>query len=193
MHRRELLRVLGAAAALPMFGALTVEELLAAGSALHARRRPTGSLSFQALTSDEGATVTVFAEAIIPETDTPGATAAGVPEFIDLIVGEWYDDDERAAFRAGLREVDARSRLAHGADFVDLDAAARTDVLREMEAEAMRLRGSGARPGPFFGTMKHLTLWGYYTSEVGAMEELAYQTIPGQFNGCVPIPAPDRR
>ncbi|MGH2417665.1 MAG: gluconate 2-dehydrogenase subunit 3 family protein, partial [Candidatus Limnocylindria bacterium] len=124
MHRRELLRVLGAAATLPALGALTLEELLGAGAALHARRRLSGPLSFQALTPHEAATVTAIAEAIIPATDTPGATDAGVPEFIDLIVGEWYYDDERAAFLAGLREVDARSRMAHGADFIDTDAAA---------------------------------------------------------------------
>ena len=56
------------------------------------------------------------------------------------------------------------------------------------EAEALALRRSGARPAPFFATIKHLTLWGYYTSEAGAIQELGYETIPGQFNGCIPVP-----
>lgn len=42
MHRRELLRVMSTAAALPMFGAISTEKLLALGSELHARQRPYG-------------------------------------------------------------------------------------------------------------------------------------------------------
>ncbi|MGH7476751.1 MAG: gluconate 2-dehydrogenase subunit 3 family protein [Longimicrobiales bacterium] len=187
MNRRELLRVLGSAGALPFLGALRPNDLLAAGEALHARAAGAGALSFRYLTAAEGAVVTAMAEAIIPETDTPGATAAGVPQFIDLIFGEWYDEQEREAFRAGLRDIDARSTVAHGNPYMETDEAARHQMLEGLESESVLLRGSNVRPAPFFATMKHLTLWGYYTSEVGAVQELGYETIPGQFNGCVPI------
>jgi gluconate 2-dehydrogenase gamma chain len=39
---------------------------------------------------------------------------------------------------------------------------------------------------PFFRTMKELTLLGYYTSQVGATQELKYAQVPGRFDGCVP-------
>ena len=52
---------------------------------------------------------------IIPETDTPGATSVKVPEFIDLILTEWASDDERAAFLAGLSDIDARAWPARSA------------------------------------------------------------------------------
>lgn len=191
MHRRELLRVMGTAAALPMLGALSIEELLALGSDLHSRQRPHGAPSFEFLTPHEGATVTALAEAIIPETDTPGATGAGVPAFIDLLVGEWYDDDAGEAFREGLRDVDARSRQSHGTDFIEIDGQSQAAVLGEMEAEANRLRGSDAQP--FFRTLKWLTLFGYYTSEVGAVQALNYTMIPGRFDGCVPLVPTERR
>ncbi|HET6567933.1 MAG TPA: gluconate 2-dehydrogenase subunit 3 family protein [Rhodothermales bacterium] len=39
----------------------------------------------------------------------------------------------------------------------------------------------------FFGTMKELTLVGYYTSEAGATEELRHVPIPGRYDGCIPF------
>ena len=63
-------------------------------------------------------TVTTLAEHIIPETDTPGASAARVNEFIDLLLAEWCDDAERERFLRGLADVDARSLHAFGNVFV---------------------------------------------------------------------------
>jgi hypothetical protein len=40
---------------------------------------------------------------------------------------------------------------------------------------------------PFFHTMKELTLLGYYTSQIGATQELKYAPVPGRFDGCVPF------
>lgn len=40
---------------------------------------------------------------------------------------------------------------------------------------------------PFFAHVKELTLVGYYTSEVGAREELQYLHTPGRYEGCLPL------
>jgi hypothetical protein len=45
------------------------------------------------LNPHQNATVTAISEIIIPQTDTPGAKAARVNEFIDLILTEWYDGE----------------------------------------------------------------------------------------------------
>ena len=34
--------------------------------------------------------------------------------------------------------------------------------------------------------LKELTLVGYYTSEVGATQELRYERAPGRYDGCMP-------
>lgn len=39
----------------------------------------------------------------------------------------------------------------------------------------------------FFHMLKELTLVGYYTSEVGATEELRFVQVPGRWEGCVPF------
>ena len=45
--------------------------------------------------SDELKLVAEMADMIIPDTDTPGAKAALVHDYIHAIVGDWYYDDER--------------------------------------------------------------------------------------------------
>ena len=62
------------------------------------------------LNPQQNAMVTTISEIIIPQTNTPGAKAARVNEFIDLILTEWYDDEEKSIFLTGLTEVDTRTR-----------------------------------------------------------------------------------
>src|SRR5436190_16838652 len=57
--------------------------------------------------------VATVAEHIIPETDTPGARAAGVHRFVDTLLTDHYPTPERDRFLAGLADVAARARSAH--------------------------------------------------------------------------------
>ena len=172
-----------------------------------------------------GAAVRLLAEMIIPETDTPGAAAAGVPDFIGAIVFDWYRPAERAAFMRGLDALDAFCREREGKPFHLATEAGRTAALQEQEQLALAYREaqlsrekesgkpSGERasngqdsggpssepapagtfpelhpttddePGPFFNRLRELVVYGYYTSEVGATEELAYRPVPGHYHG----------
>src|SRR4051812_7264445 len=107
MNRREVLLLLAGTAALP-------DRLLAIGRSAHRRVRA-GTL--RALNPHQNETVATIAELIIPKTDTPGAREAGVPAFIDVMLAEWGDEDQRQVFTAGLANVDERSRAACGKDF----------------------------------------------------------------------------
>ena len=103
MNRREALLLLAGTAALP-------ESLKAMGRAVHARVRA-GTL--RTFTAHQNETVATIAELIIPKTDTPGARDAGVPAFIDVMVADWGDDEQRQMFTTGLANVDERSRTAY--------------------------------------------------------------------------------
>ncbi len=81
MQRRELFRLLTAGAALPVFDS----NLLAAFQDAH----PKSTYTLRTLNPHQNATVVTMTDLIIPETDTPGAKAVRVNEFIDLILTEW--------------------------------------------------------------------------------------------------------
>ena len=184
MNRRDLLNALGAAVALPALFGLPAPRLLATGRRVHRRARG-GTL--QVLDPQQSETVATIAEMILPATDTPGARAAEVHRFVDLLLAEWFPDDERARFLAGLADVDERSRDLFGADFVAASEAQRTAILSGLDAEVTALRRARAKPEDhFFHQIKSLTVYGYYTSEIGAAET-HFQVIPGSYDGCVTL------
>jgi gluconate 2-dehydrogenase gamma chain len=185
IDRREALRraalLLGGALAAPMAATL----LAARDVALAA---PSGWAP-RALTPAQLEQVATIAERIIPTTDTPGARAAGVHRFIDVMLAEYYDGAERARFAAGLAEMDARARASHGRSFVRCSAAQQTALIARVDGETFGADGAAkAMIAPeFFRRMKELTVLGYYTSQPGATRELRYEAVPGRFEGCVPL------
>jgi len=192
MDRRDMLRLLATGAALQLSPVRLQALRHARALLLHEVRQST-------LDSGHKATVTAMAELIIPRTKTPGATDVGVPDFIDLMVTEWYTDEDRALFLSGLAEVDSRSEKLFGNKFVACTGPQQADILtalgEQMIAEANSLpddasRDLGKAPEPkknFYHMFRHLTLTGYYTSEAGATKELGYEIIPGEYNGCADL------
>jgi hypothetical protein len=115
----------------------------------------------------------VLAEAvdtILPATDTPGARAAGVHAFVDLLAKHCRSEVDQRVFTAGLDALDRKG-------FAGADRAAREALLTGLEAGK----------DPFFAWLKEATVLGYCTSEVGATQALAYAHVPGDYRGCVPL------
>lgn len=196
MDRREVLKLLGLSSALSAMPA----EWISAFRAIHASLDTAPALKI--LNPHQDATVTAMAELILPQTDTPGAKAVRVNEFIDRIVADWYSDEDRARFLAGLAAVDARTQSLFQKDFVDGSAPQQSEILRALgeemaqatEALANAPRGyRGAEPEPedsFYFMFRQLTLTGYFTSEAGFTQQLHEEIIPGRFDGCIPIEPP---
>lgn len=144
---------------------------------------------FVSLDADQQALVARLVDLVIPQTDTPGALAAGADEFIDKMLSDWMPDDERDAFLAGLATLDARARSEAGAPFVQVDAERQVALLTALDAEAYQGSAAQARGAdtPFMKRLKELTLAGYYTSEIGATQELQWIAMPGRYDGDVPL------
>ena len=49
--------------------------------------------------------ISAAAETIIPETDTPGAKAANVVNFIEVMLQEWYQMDDQKKFLQGANSL----------------------------------------------------------------------------------------
>ena len=133
-----------------------------------------------ALTPAQARALDVAAELIVPATDTPGARAVGVPQFIDRAVGTWCSAPQAKLLRGGLDQLDVDARTAHGAAFADLTAAQQTALLTRYDT-------AGDPQRPFFGLLKELTTIGYFTSKPGATIALRYDPVPGDYRGCVPL------
>lgn len=184
MDRREALRVLGAATAAP----LVSKDLYALGREARARWR--ARPAYRVLDAQQQLLVQTLTEAIIPATDTPGAKAAAVDQFIDVMLADWYDPADRQNFLDGLADVDARCKAATGKAFTDADASQQATLLTALDDELARLRATHQKTDKnFFHTLKWLTLTGYYTSQVGFEQELHARIIPGSYDPCRMIDA----
>lgn len=175
MDRRDVLRALASGAAAPLLGSLFPAEMLSWGHEVHlavANQPGAGSLATTVMQ-----TLAAASERIIPADETPGATAAGVPAFIDRMLSDWYDQPERTRVIAGIESLDALSRARYGRAFTACSNAEQDGLLLELDREG---------PAHWFGTVKYLTIWGYFTSEIGVVRELGQWPSPGRYDGCAP-------
>ena len=193
MQRREALRLLMAGGVLPALPT----NLFAFFQGAH----PASGYTLRTLNPHQNDTVVAMIDQIIPATDTPGAKGARVNEFIDVILTEWADAEERKNFLDGLAGVDKQTNDLFGKNFVDASPAQQVTLLRSMDESiaqrTRRMRHGNTIPeerdkqlrGEFFKVFKGITVHGYYTSEIGFSQELNLQIIPGAQHGCVPLPA----
>ncbi len=135
--------------------------------------------------------ITAAADIIIPRTDTPGASDANVSQFIELMVQDWFNEQERGIFLAGLRDLDTRVSTELGKPYERLSKAQQLQVLETLEAQAAdsswyvagNVRRAFISDAPFICQLKELTIWGFFTSEVGATQVLRYNAMPMKFDG----------
>ncbi len=126
---------------------------------------------------DPAALLAELAEVIIPTTDTPGAKAAGVEKFIVRVLRDCHTPEEVTRFYAGLSTLERECHSTHGKPFGALSPEQKSEFLRAF-----------ALPNkPFFSKLKQLTVTGYFNSEIGATQALAYIQIPGRFQGSVAL------
>ena len=145
------------------------------------------------VTTEQNNLITTITELIIPDTDTPGAKAAKVNEFVDLMLADWFAPGEKTHFMNGVADLDSRAQKQHSAAFVKCTTEEQTAILKELEKEGLAHEDNNPPQSqtdvlkPFFSQMKELTLIGYYTSEIGASQELKYLRSASNYKGCVPF------
>jgi hypothetical protein len=186
--RRDAVRSLAGLAALPFLGNLGVEEMVEVGRRAHALADQRRLAPPRALTAGEYEIVSQAAERIIPRTATPGAIDARVADFVDVMLADWYPAAERERFKAGLSELDVRARKLGGRGFVQTTERQQTELLETLDRERQTRRQSGlvSADSHWFAMLKHLTVWGYYTSRVGIEKELRLNLMPGRYDGNAP-------
>jgi hypothetical protein len=183
MNRRDTLKLI----ALYTGRALSLSAAAGVLDACNERDRTGDVYVPEVLTRDQEALFSHIAELIIPATDTPGAAEAGVSRFADHLLAHWYTPEERQVFLGGLAELDERAIDELGDPFIGIGADRQVAMLSDLEASSSGVWMSSEAEAPAFIAMaKFLAIVGYYTSEVGATQELRTNIAPGTFKGCIP-------
>ena len=171
LDRRGLLQ--GAAAFLGVELAAPLARALAA--------EPGFAASHNAFSAEQRALVSAISERIVPTTDTPGAIAAGVPAFMEMMLADWYEPTDRQEFMNGLGVFEGSARIQFAKPFAEIAPEEQDLVL----TQAMTGKIQGL-PISFFEHCRQLVVLGYYTSEIGCKQERVYLPVPGHYDGKYP-------
>lgn len=125
-------------------------------------------------TEGELDTVRTLVDLILPATDSPSASAAGTHYFIDLALPACASPAAQRTFREGLKSFATLGALSPAKRIAALTARAQADQAPEYDQS-------------FFKILKDYTLTGYFLSETGATRALAYERVPGGYQGDLPL------
>jgi Gluconate 2-dehydrogenase subunit 3 len=201
MERRELLKMI----AILTGGAVIGGDVFLTGCT-------SGGTSATGFTAENIALLDEIGETILPATDTPGAKAAKIGDFMKVIVTDCYTDAQQKVFGDGLAGFNEACKKLNGKNFMDCDAAKRKDFLISLEKEAKEYnkqrdeKDKAAKdkaretldpnyvgsPSHYYTMMKQLTLWGYFSSEIGMKQALRFLPIPGRYDGAMPYKKGDK-
>ncbi|MBT0584983.1 gluconate 2-dehydrogenase subunit 3 family protein [Alteromonas oceanisediminis] len=146
-------------------------------------RKDSASQAGKVLSKAQMKTLSGVCAAVLPRTDTPSAADLDCHGFIDHQLAACYEASEHQAVRASLDAIDAYAQKHSQRAFHTLVNAERQAILRKIE----KRNGFSEVQKAQFTFVKELLLFGYFTSEVGATEALAYQAVPGGYKGSTPV------
>jgi len=158
---------------------------------------PSPSSSTRFFNEHQYALVATLAALIVPTDEDPGATEAGVVEYIDRLVAQ--SESKQTTYVEGLDWLDELSQKEYDKDFLSLDLREQIDLLRSIdEATAMRGRsvsgflervdrkidriwddlfGIGDEPHFFFREIRRDVFYGYYSNPI-SWEVVGYYGPP---------------
>ena len=120
---------------------------------------------------------------VIPKTETLGAAEVDTHGFIDNQLYHCHSKFEQENVLELLSLINQSAQKSFSTPFLKLDADQQFQLLTELDLGENRFNQTQRQS---FKTLKQFICFGYYTSEVGATQELRYDPVPGSFKGSIP-------
>lgn len=163
--RRDSLKIIGSIGATCAFP-FAADELYAQQEHTHTEGVAAKLPEPKYFKKDDFEMIAALAEMIIPRTsDAPGALDAGVPAFIDFVVGR--SKPQQKIFAGGIAWLRKNKFAAKQAD-------ARMALIKPL-CEEVDSGKVDTPPRKFFRSMKSLTSDGFWTSKAGMADTLGYR------------------
>lgn len=125
---------------------------------------------------------------VIPKTDTLGAAEVDTHGFIDNQLFYCHTKEEQETALALLTLVDEHAQQQLSRSFLKLTFEQQFQLLTDLDVGQ---RSFNQTQRTDFKLLKQFICFGYYTSEVGATQELRYDPFPGGFTGSIPYKKPN--
>ncbi len=166
--------------------ALMAGGLLSLPTWANAWTKASVAANYALLNPTQAEVLTEVIDTLIPASDTPGAKALNVPDFVQKMLADCYETAVQQRVKQGLDAVDVVAKASFGQSFTACDTTQRLNVLGQLQAS------TDVANKEFYGLVKNLTIQGYTTSEYVMTKFLNYNMVPGHYYGCVPAPVAAR-
>ena len=120
---------------------------------------------------------------VIPKSDTLGAAEVNTHGFIDNQLFHCYEQAEQEKMITLLALIDDVAKRQFSLPFFTLNDKQQYALLTELD---QGINNFDEQQRTDFKSLKQLICFGYYTSEVGASQELRYLAVPGGYKGSIP-------
>lgn len=157
------------------------------------------------LSENEKHIVTHLVDIILPSSDTPGALDVNIPQFLDLMYHDIELETKKTAFRKGAEifsndflKANDKTVLKGSKSEFKIIASKYFDVSEEASKQIFNIQNSKIKEitvkdqdsyylYKFLLSVRYYAIFGYCTSEKVGKEVLAYDPIPGAYNGCISL------
>lgn len=127
--------------------------------------------------------INAIGEIILPKTtETPGAEAANVADFIQSYVTDCLAKKHQSIFLQGYQAFKLSVQEKLNEAFDDLDKEMQEELVSKLIDETLEWTSKDPH---YFVMLKQLVLRGYFTSEIGAKQALRYVPIPQYQQGVI--------
>ncbi len=133
------------------------------------------------LNVEQQSLLTALTETIIPTTDTPGAEAIGIPQFIEIMLKDCYKPAEQKAFKKGFDKTEDLAKATFGKAYGACNAVQKQHVLKSMEIS------DDAELRKFYSLLRNLSIRAYTTSEHYLLNVQKWEFAPARYIGCVDL------
>jgi len=120
---------------------------------------------------------------VIPKTETLGAAEVNTHGFIDNQLFHCYEKSKQEKNKQLLTLIDIVANKLFSQPFIAIKQEQQFELLTELD---LGKNNFDEKQRADFKSLKQLICFGYYTSEVGASQELRYLAVPGGYKGSIP-------
>ncbi|WP_170309814.1 gluconate 2-dehydrogenase subunit 3 family protein [Seonamhaeicola maritimus] len=157
------------------------------------------------LSEDEKYMITHLTDIILPKTEIPGALDVNIPQFLDMMFYEVELDENQKQFKKGsnlfskkiiqslnkpISDVKKKEFNVVLKSYFDLSEEDSKKVINQQKLnikEVAETEADSYHIYKFLLTVRYYTIFGYCTSEEIGENVLAYDPVPGNYQGCISL------
>lgn len=119
---------------------------------------------------------------MISDEDLPEDIVLAIPMYIDRTLTEYSNPEAKVSFDKGFKNFQQECHRTYGEAFSDCSPMQQLEYLKKLESDFVT-----SETPTFYGTLKQLIFEAFFQTEFGVTNYLAYNPLPGGYEGCVPM------